>query len=365
MTASGDHRCLVVDDEPALRAVLARTLAGAGYPCEQASSGTDALAALERTSFALVLSDIRMPGMDGVALLRAVQDRWPDTAVIMLTAVAEVDTAVACLQVGAYDYIPKPFQVDEVRARVAKALDKRRLVLDNRRYQLHLAEMVRQQAVRIEELFLEGVQTLVHALEAKDPYTQGHSARVAAYAGAVGRELGLEEADVQVLELGAELHDIGKIGVREAVLRKDGRLTREEYEHIMSHTVIGARILEPLLKHDPQAIAIVRSHHERLDGTGLPDGLRGEQIPFLARIVTVTDSFDAMTSERPYRPARPVAHALAELENRSGDQFDPSVVVAFKQASALLGALPLPTPKIVQRRVPSRLAVGSIASAER
>jgi putative nucleotidyltransferase with HDIG domain len=360
MTTSGDHRCLVVDDEPALRAVLVRTLEAAGYSCIQASTATEALAALQHGEFALVLSDIRMPGMDGKALLRAVLERWPETAVIMLTAVAEVETAVACLQLGAYDYIPKPFQVDEVRARVAQALEKRRLVMENRRYQLHLADMVQQQAVRIEELFLEGVQTLVHALEAKDPYTQGHSARVAAYAGAIGHALSLDEADVQVLELGAELHDIGKIGVREDVLGKRGRLTREEYEHIMSHTVIGARILAPLLKHEPQAIAIVRSHHERLDGAGLPDGLRGEQIPFFARIVTVADSFDAMTSERPYRPGRPVADALAELDRRSGEQFDASLVAAFKQATARMDALPLPTPKVVQRRVPSRLAAGSI-----
>ncbi|HWP36954.1 MAG TPA: HD domain-containing phosphohydrolase [Gemmatimonadales bacterium] len=362
MPDTGDHRCLVVDDEAGLRSVLVRTLESAGYPCEQAGSGTEALALLERGTFALVLSDIRMPGMDGVGLLRAVQQRWPDTAVVMLTAVAEVETAVACLRTGAFDYIAKPFQVDEVLARVAQALEKRQLVLDNRQYQLHLADMVRQQAVRIEELFLEGVQTLVHALEAKDPYTQGHSARVAAYAGAIGRALGLPEPDLQVLELGAELHDIGKIGVRESVLRKEGRLTRDEYEHIMSHTVIGARILDPLLKHEPQAIAIVRSHHERLDGSGLPDGLRGEQIPLMARIVTVADSFDAMTSSRPYRPALPVEHALTELLTRSGDQFDPAVVAAFNQAKAALNALPLPTPQVVQRRVPTRLAAGSLAS---
>jgi putative nucleotidyltransferase with HDIG domain len=362
MTPPGDHRCLVVDDEAALRSVLVRTLESAGYSCAQAGSGTEALAILEREAFALVLSDIRMPGMDGVGLLRAVQQRWPDTAVVMLTAVAEVDTAVACLHSGAFDYIAKPFQVDEVRARVGQALEKRRLVLDNRQYQLHLADMVRQQAVRIEELFLEGVQTLVHALEAKDPYTQGHSARVAAYAGAIGRALRLSEAEVQVLELGAELHDIGKIGVRESVLQKDGRLSREEYEHIMAHTVIGARILEPLLKHEPQAIAIVRSHHERLDGAGLPDGLRGEEIPLMARIVTVADSFDAMTSSRPYRPALPVEHAQRELRSRSGEQFDPVVVDAFDRASATLEALPLPTPRVVQRRVPTRLAAGSLAS---
>ncbi|MBI3081783.1 MAG: response regulator, partial [Gemmatimonadetes bacterium] len=202
MTSDG-FRCLVVDDEPRIRNALARLLEGVGYRCEQADSAQAALAALEREPAPVVLTDIRMPEMDGVALLHEIRRRWPEVAVVMLTAVAEVETAVACLQAGAYDYIPKPFHVDEVRARVTQALEKRRLILENRQYQEHLADMVDQQAVRIEELFLEGVQTLAHALEAKDAYTKGHSARVAAYAGRIAAVLGLPEADVQLIALGA------------------------------------------------------------------------------------------------------------------------------------------------------------------
>ncbi len=354
-------RCLVVDDEPRIRDALVRVLESVGYRCQQAGSAGAALEVLEREAFPVVLSDIRMPGMDGVALLHQIRQRWPDTAVLMLTAVAEVETAVACLQAGAFDYIPKPFQVDEVRARVAQALEKRRLLLENRRYQEHLAEMVEQQALRIEELFLEGVQTLAHALEAKDAYTQGHSARVSAYAGRVARELAIAEADVQLIELGAELHDIGKIGVREAVLHKPARLTDEEYRHIMEHTVIGARILSPLLKHAPQVLAVVRSHHERLDGRGLPDGLVGEQIPFPARVVAVADAFDAMTTGRPYRPPRTVRDALNELRMGVGTQWDRSVVEAFFAACDGMGQLPIPTPAMVRRRVPHRVAAGSLA----
>ena len=159
-------RCLVVDDEPRIRSALARLLEVVGYQCTQAASAEQALEILEREAFPLLLSDIRMAGMDGVGLLREVRRRWPDVAVLMLTAVAEVDPAVACLQAGAFDYIPKPFQVDEVRARVGQALEKRRLILENREYHQHLAEMVDQQALRIEELFLEGVQTLAHAYQA-------------------------------------------------------------------------------------------------------------------------------------------------------------------------------------------------------
>ena len=353
-------RCLIVDDEPRIRGALARLLEGSGYECRQAESVDAALAALEREPFPVVLSDVRMPGHDGVYLLRQIRQRWPDVAVLMLTAVAEVDTAVACLQAGAFDYLPKPFQAEEVRARVAQALEKRRLVLENREYQAHLAELVDQQALRIEELFLQGVQTVADALEAKDSYTKGHSARVAAYAGRAAAQLGLGESDIQLIELGADLHDIGKIGVREEVLGKPGPLTEEEYRHIMEHTVIGARILEPLLRHAPEVLAVVRSHHERMDGTGLPDGLLGDEIPLHARVVAVADGFDAMTSARPYRPPRSVEQALDELRRGAGAQWDGGIVDGFLAACREMDHLPIPTPAIVHRRVPSRIAAGAI-----
>jgi putative two-component system response regulator len=353
-------RCLIVDDEPRIRNALARLLESAGYQCQQAESVPAALHALERDSFPVVLTDVRMPGQDGVYLLHQVRQRWPDVAVLMLTAVAEVDTAVACLQAGAFDYLPKPFQAEEVRARVAQALDKRRLIQENREYQAHLAELVDQQALRIEELFLEGVQTLAHALEAKDAYTKGHSARVAAYAGRVASLMGLGESDVQLIELGADLHDIGKIGVREEVLRKAGPLTDEEYHHIMEHTVVGARILAPLLKHAPQVLAVVRSHHERFDGTGLPDGLAGEDIPLHARVVAVADGFDAMTTGRPYRGPKTVEQAMEELRSGAGTQWDGAIVDGFLAFCREVKHLPLATPAMVHRRVPSRIAAGAI-----
>lgn len=349
--------CLVVDDEPPVRQAMVRVLEGAKYRVVSAESGAAALAVLERESIDLVTSDLQMPGMSGAELLETIHRRWPEVAIIMVTGVAELNTAVQLLQAGASDYITKPFAVDEVRARVRQALDKRRLLIENRRYQLHLAELVRQQAARIEELFLEAVQTLVHALEAKDAYTQGHSARVSAYAGGTARALGLQEGEVQVIELAAELHDVGKIGVRESVLFKPGRLTDEEYRHIMEHTVIGARILAPLFKNAPQALAIVRSHHERLDGLGFPDGLKGDQVPYYSRVVSVVDAFDAMTSGRTYRPAMKVDRALAELTANAGSQFDPDIVSAFERAFSGPGErLPIPTPRIVRRQLPQGIA---------
>jgi response regulator RpfG family c-di-GMP phosphodiesterase len=346
--------CVVVDDEPRLRRVLVRLLETDGFSCREAGSGVEALQLLDAQPATLLISDLRMPEMDGVTLLREVMKRWPDTAVIMVTAVAEVESAVACLQQGALDYVAKPFHLDEVRARVTQALDKRRLILENREYHQHLEVRVRAQAHRIEELFLEGVHALVQALEAKDAYTRGHSERVATYAVGIGRALGSDDAMVDTLALGSELHDIGKIGVSEAVLLKPSKLTDEEYRHIMSHTVIGARILGPLLRDAPQALEIVRSHHERMDGRGLPDGLAGDAIPFVARVVSVADAFDAMTSARPYRPSLAVERALAELDACAGKQFDPAVVEAFHRAFPEAAALPLRTPAARPLRLPAQ-----------
>jgi putative nucleotidyltransferase with HDIG domain len=350
----GAPRCLVVDDEPRLRRVLVRLLEGEGFGCAEAGSGVEALKELERQPVPLVISDLRMPEMDGVTLLREIVMRWPETAVIVVTAVAEVESAVACLQMGALDYVAKPFHLDEVRARVSQALDKRRLLIDNRSYQKNLEERVEAQARRIEELFLEGVHALVYALEAKDAYTRGHSMRVANYSIEIARALDLDSDLIDTIALGAELHDVGKIGVSEIVLHKAGKLSEAEYRHIMEHTVIGARILGPLMRDAPGALAIVRSHHERLDGSGFPDGLKGDGIPFEARLVSVADAFDAMTSVRPYRPSLTVRQAMRELEEGKGVQFDPEIVKAFLRAFAEGTALPIPTPQLQPLRLPTR-----------
>jgi putative two-component system response regulator len=347
-------RCLVVDDEPRLRRVLVRLLEGEGFQCREAGSGVEALALLEIEPVPLLISDLRMPEMDGVTLLREVTARWPETAVIVVTAVAEVESAVSCLQMGALDYVAKPFHLDEVRARVTQALDKRRLIQENKSYQQHLEDRVQAQARRIEELFLEGVHALVHSLEAKDGYTRGHSIRVSHYSANIARALDLDKDTVDTIALGAELHDLGKIGVSESVLHKAGKLSEEEYRHIMEHPVIGFRILGPLMRDAPGALAVVRSHHERIDGKGLPDGLMGEAIPFEARVVAVADAFDAMTSVRPYRPSLSVASAMAELEEGKGIQFDAAIVDGFRRAFPELAALPIPTPQLQPLRLPVR-----------
>jgi putative two-component system response regulator len=345
-------KCLVVDDEPRLRRVLVRLLEGEGFTCSEAGSGTEALETLQHDPVPLVISDLRMPQMDGVTLLREILARWPDTAVIVVTAVAEVESAVACLQLGALDYVAKPFHLDEVRARVMQALDKRRLKMEVEDYRHNLELRVQQQARRIEELSLERLQALVHFLEEKDPYTRGHSVRVTDYSARIGRMMGLPQPAMDLIALGAELHDIGKIGVSEAILHKPGKLSDGEYRHIMEHPVIGARILEPLMRDVPTALAIVRSHHERLDGKGFPDGLKDGDIPLEVRVVTVADSFDAMTSVRPYRPALSVAKALQELEEGRGSQFHAPAVDAFLAAFPDRSALPVATPEVQPLHLP-------------
>lgn len=312
-----------------------------GFVCAEAPSGVEALALMQQDPAPLVLSDFHMPRMDGGELLRNIHERWPDTAVVMITAISDVDQAVRCLDEGALDYVTKPFRIEEIRGRVGQALEKRRLLLENRAYREQLEARVVEQAHAYENLFLASLQSLADALEVKDAYTWGHSTRVCRYAVATSKELSLSDEMVRQIDLGSRLHDLGKIGVREDVLNKDGPLTDAEYAHVMEHPVIGWKLLSPLMNDAPHALAVVRSHHERFDGKGAPDQLCGNEIPLEARITAVADSFDAMTSGRPYRAGMSVEYALSELHRCSGTQFDPACVQAFERALQA-GAFPLP-----------------------
>ena len=339
---AGLANCLVVDDEPGVRRSLARMLQAQGFQCFEASTGLEALELLDRIGETpLIVSDMRMPELDGIGFLEAVRRRYPDTSVIMLTGLSDTTTAVDCLHLGAADFLLKPISMNELQARVARALEKRALVLQNRYYQENLERRVHEQAQRIQELFLQGVQMLARALEAKDAYTRGHSIRVSRYAVATARRMGFQGALLDGIRLGGELHDIGKIGTRESVLHKPGSLTADEFRQISEHPILGERMLSPLARESPDVLRIVRSHHERLDGRGFPDGLRGERIPVEARIVAVADAFDAMTTRRPYRDSRPPEQAMAELRRVAGTQLDPEAVEAFVAAHPHPERLPL------------------------
>jgi len=339
---AGSANCLVVDDEPGVRRSLVRMLQAQGFTCYQAASGLEALRVLEQIGDTpLVVTDMRMPELDGIGLLEAVRRAYPDTSVIMLSGMSETTIAVDCLHRGAADFLLKPISMNELQARVARALEKRTLVLENRFHQENLERRVHEQAQRIQELFLQGVQMLARALEAKDAYTRGHSIRVSQYAVATAERLGYGTGGLDSIRLGGELHDIGKIGTREAVLHKAGSLTADEFRQMSEHPALGERMLSPLAHESPAVLRIVRSHHERLDGAGFPDGLRGEKIPIEARIVAVADTFDAITTRRPYRESRSPEEAIGELRRVAGTQLDPEAVEAFVAAFPNPDALPL------------------------
>ncbi len=257
-----------------------------------------------------------------------IKNCYPSVSVIMITAAADIHVAVQCLKQGAYDYINKPFELDDVAISVARTLEKRRLELENEEYRQHLEEKVSEQASRIRTSFLNGITSLAYALEAKDAYTSGHSKRVADISAAIARELNLSQDKIDKLELAGLLHDIGKIGISESILHKPSSLTKVEFEQIRRHPEIGEHILSPIVD-SVEILESVRNHHERYDGKGYPDALEKEKIPLGARILAVSDAYEAMTSDRPYRSKMSDEKACKEIRRNRGLQFAPEVADAF------------------------------------
>ena len=331
--AERNETILIVDDEEGIRKLLHQKLSGQGYQCQQAGSAEQALDELKRNSVDLVLLDIKMPGKSGIELLPEIKDAYPDTAVIMITATTDVNTAIDCMKQGAYDYISKPFNLDEVIHSVRRGMEKRRLELENRDYQQHLEQKVEEQTKEIRESLLGAMIALSFTLEAKDSYTAGHSRRVTDIAMAIGKKLSLNEDELTDLRWGSLLHDVGKVAVSEHIINKPGKLTAEEYKHIMTHPSVGASIVRSVVK-NKGVLEIIEHHHALYNGRGLNQKLRGKGIPLLARIVAVADAYDAMTSARPYRAAMSREKALTEIRQGIGRQFDPLVANAFLGMSA-------------------------------
>lgn len=319
---------LVVDDKEPILKLLRVSLSVEGYDVITACDGISALGLLEEYKPDLAILDIMMPGKSGVELLPEIQARFPDTAVIMATAISDTTTAIHCMKEGAYDYLTKPFDVHDVVLTVGRVLERRRPRLENRAYQQNLQQKVEKLTRKVRDAFFCAMTALAYALEAKDIYTSGHSQRVAELSAVLASELGMSREHIEKIRLAGLLHDIGKIGIRESVLNKTGKLTDEEFEHIKLHPDIGARILTPVVE-DKSILDAVRNHHERQDGNGYPDGLQGNQIPLEARILMVADTYDAMTSARPYRKAISSEKACVEIKRYSGSQFAPEVVEVF------------------------------------
>jgi putative two-component system response regulator len=322
-------RILIVDDEHDVCFLLGCYLSRLGFECEEAASGMEAVEHLQKASFDAVLTDIHMPRMTGIELLKYIKDRDSDLAVIMITANDTTTDAVNAMKIGADDYILKPFVFDEISLGLSRALERRQLRRQVRAYQTRLEQMVIKRTSQLQRLFINVIQSLIFALEAKDRYTNGHSRRVSWLALKLGGRANLSNRDLEHLQIAAMFHDLGKIGISESILLKPVPLTIEEYSHIQTHPDIGVKILQPM-KEFQDILPIVRHHHEHYDGSGYPSGLKGEEIPIGARIIAVADAFDALTTARPYRSARSLGAAFEEIMLGAGRMFDPELVKLFE-----------------------------------
>jgi cyclic di-GMP phosphodiesterase len=327
-------RLLIVDDEPEVRGVLRDLLSGA-HECGEAASAEEALAQLRTYEFDLVISDITMSGMSGLEMIPHVKVVSPDTVIVMISGMQTIESAINALRLGAFDYLMKPFDLRQAEAAVERALHHHELIVAKRRYENHLEDLVTQRTAELDEAlgslenaYRSTLQALTAALEARDAETHGHSERVVTFSLRLGREYGLTSAEMKALEFGSLLHDIGKIGVPDAILRKPAKLTDEEWERMREHPLHGQQILRGI-KFLNGAARVVAQHHEKWDGSGYPLGLKGEDIDVCARIFSVADAFDAITSDRVYRKGRSYEVALAELDEWAGRQFDPKIVEAF------------------------------------
>jgi response regulator RpfG family c-di-GMP phosphodiesterase len=325
----------VVDDEPMAQDVLVRAARAWRFDCQAAGSAEQALELLEQRLTPIVVTDLRMPGRGGVWLVREIRRRWPEVAIIVVTAGHDTDAAIDCLNAGAQHYFLKPIKLDEFRHVLEVSTRTYRLQQENERYRRHLEQTVSRRTRQLRRTYLSGIQSLVRTMEERDPYTAGHSARVRRYSLRLAAALGLDPRQRKELSLAARLHDIGKIGVPEAILNKPATLSAAEYDLVRQHPVIGERVLAPIIR-NRSVLAAIRGHHERLDGCGYPDGLKGPDIPLLARVLTIADCFDALTTSRAYRGAFADAEALETLRAGRGTHFEPHFVDAFVQLAPAL-----------------------------
>src|SRR5437899_4361275 len=330
------ERILIVDDEDPIREVVSSMLTSANFNCRQAASGMEALALLDSgEEFELMLSDLMMANLDGIGLLEKTKERFPDMPVVMVTAVHDISVALQALRNGAYDYLLKPFEREQLLATVRRALENRRLKRENDAYRTNLEALVAARTQQwktalsnLEKSYDITLEALGDALDLKDAETEGHSRRVTAFTIAIARKMGLPKEEINVIARGAFLHDIGKMAIPDAILLKPGKLTDDEMAIMREHCYRGYKIISriPFLA---EAAEIVYSHQERFDGQGYPRGLKGDEIPLGPRMFSIADTLDAMTTTRPYRPAQSFEVARTEIKLWSGRQFDPEIAKVF------------------------------------
>jgi putative two-component system response regulator len=312
---------LLVDDEEAIRGILNKGLAMRGYTCDEAGDGEEALAKLKKKPTDLVIMDINMPGRQGDEVVPDITTNFPETAVIMASGVSDTKIIAKCIKNGAQDYINKPFKFDQILQSINGTLDKRRVVLEIQRYFQDMGRKNGKEEPR--KLFLGTVESLVNALESLDTYIKGHTRQVSDIALSIGKQMEFSPEEIDDLRWAALLHDVGKIAVDPNILNKPGELTSSEYRHIMTHAIVGPSLVKPFV--NDRVVDIISHHHDRYDGSGLDQKIKGKDIPLGARIIAVADAFQAMTSDRPYRKAMSIHDAMEELVWYSGTQFDPIV----------------------------------------
>jgi putative two-component system response regulator len=334
-------RILIVDDEVVMREILTRKLASCGYLCEWCYSGRTALDLLACRTFDLVLADISMPETGGVGFLKQTLKICPDIAVILVTSLVDIEVAVDALKDGAYDYITKPFSLEKLSISVSRALEKRRLVLENQNYQRTLEEQVASRTRQLKEAlgvlehtYHSTLVALSKALDSRDAGSDGHSLRVTVYATRLARQVNLSDSEIRAIEHGILLHDIGKIGIPDELLRKKGQLNESEWLLMRKHPEIGYRILSSI-RFLKDAAQLVLHHHERYDGQGYPQRLKTDEIYLGARVFAVADALDDLTSNRLFQPAVSFEAAIREIEIMSGKQLDPNLVDEFLKIPAL------------------------------
>jgi response regulator RpfG family c-di-GMP phosphodiesterase len=329
------YQILIVDDEESIRTLLTKRLGRIGYRCVTAADGAEGLAALADGPYDMALVDINMPGMNGIEVLRRIQSADDTLSVSILTAYADTETAVDALRFGAYDFLNKPFEFDRLTLAIANGIERTRLLRLARDYTRELEEQVAQRTAeleaqfrRLKTFFLQTTNALVTAIEAKDKYTEGHSRRVAELGRMLALAHGMDDVEAERLYVAGILHDVGKIGVPDHVLLKNGKLDDAEWTIMKSHSEKSAEIIAHI-DDMVDVTMVIRGHHEWFDGSGYPDGIVGEHIPLGARILIVADAFDAMTTTRPYRGGRSLQAARDEIARCSGTQFDPAIAETF------------------------------------
>ena len=326
-----NEKILVVDDDKAIARLIGQIAEMGGYACCLAHNGDDAREHLRKDTFHLVLCDVNMPGESGVDLARHIIAEYPDTAVVMVSAMDDAEIANTALDMGTYGYIIKPFKPNELAINIANAIRRRELEIESRQHSENLEKMVQERTEALQHSLsdlrksLEGtIQAMAMTVESRDPYTAGHQRRVADLAVAIVGEMGINSDRVEGIRMAGVIHDLGKISVPSEILSKPGKINEYEFELIKNHAQVGYDILKEI--NFPWPIAqIVYQHHERMNGSGYPKGITGDDILMEARIIGVADVVEAMASHRPYRPALGIEVALEEISKNRGLFYDSDV----------------------------------------